>query len=506
MIALYARQSVEKEGSVSIETQLDYCKSMIKIDEQSIKTNYYIDKGFSGGNIERPAFQQLIRDIEAGKVEKVIVYKLDRISRSLADFVKIQQMFNKNNVDFVSSQEAFDTSSPYGDVILKILMVFAEFERTSIINRVRDAYQKRSNMGFYMGGRRQYGFCLKETLIDNKKTKMLVPIESEIEHIKFIYNLYSSKNMSLRDVQHALTDKNFVPTDGAGWSPSKINAILKNPVYVKADIDIYNYFFTKNVQIINIPQLFDGTHAALLYGRTNHNSTLNDWSDMKLVLAPHNGVISSDIWLKCQQKTCNNVLLGKSMSNKSSWVCGKISCGICGSKMTTIKSLRSNGTKRAYFICSNKLNKKTCSGTVTIYAEDMENLIFSLILKKLSKIDKIPKIKDICINQEIYEIKVKLTEISVKINQLKDFLLTSELNIVAAELVNTQAVQLYNEQHALNNKLNLLQKKEYQQVDTDLLLNMWITASFEEKKAVCSIIIERINIFRNGDIEIIWNI
>ncbi|MEA4973475.1 MAG: recombinase family protein [Candidatus Metalachnospira sp.] len=506
MIALYARQSVEKEGSVSIETQLDYCKSMIKINEQSKEVNYYIDKGFSGGNIERPAFQQLINDIELGKIEKVIVYKLDRISRSLSDFVNIQKIFEKYNVGFVSSQESFDTSSPYGDVILKILMVFAEFERTSIINRVRDAYQKRSDMGFYMGGRQQYGFELKDTLIDDKKTKMLVPIKEQMEHVKFIYTLYSLNNVSLRKVQKALIKNHFIPSIGSGWPPSKINAILKNPVYVKADIDIYNYFLSKNVNIINSPQLFDGSHAAVLYGRTCHCSTLSDWSDMKLVLAPHEGVISSDIWLKCQQKTHRNKQLGKSMSNQSSWLAGKIYCGLCGKKMTTINSSRSDGTKRIYFTCSNKLNKKTCSGTVTIHADDIENLIYTFIISKLSKINTIPKTFGYHKIQQIYNIKTKLAELSEKKNQLKKFLLSAELNIIAAEMVNSQAEQLHNEQCILINKLNSLQKKDYQHIDSDFLLDLWTTASFEEKRAVSDILIERINISGDGDIEIVWNI
>lgn len=506
MIALYARQSVEKEGSVSIETQLDYCKSMIKINEQMKDVNFYIDKGFSGGNIERPAFQQLIKDIESGKIEKVIVYKLDRISRSLADFMKIQQIFEKHSVDFVSSQEAFDTSSAYGDVILKILMVFAEFERTSIINRVRDAYQKRSDMGFYMGGRQQYGFELNDTLIDDKRTKMLVPIERQMDHVRFIYTLYSSENVSLRKVQKALTQNGLLQDTGQVWSASKINAILKNPVYVKADIDIYNYYLSKNVRIINSPNQFDGSHAAVLYGRTCHCSALGDWSDMKLVLAKHEGVIPSDIWLKCQQKIQHNKQLGKSISNSSSWLAGRVFCGICGSKMTTIKSSRSNGTKRVYFICSNKLNKKTCPGTVTIYAEDIEDIIQIQILNKLSKINKIPISTDFSKDKEIYDVKVKLAEIADKESKLKKYILSSKLNIAAAELINSQAEQLYNEQCILTDRLTFLQKKEYQQVDTNILLNLWETASCEDKKATVGLIIERINISHNGDIEIIWYI
>ena len=132
-IALYARKSIERENSISCETQIEYCKSVIKPDERSEKTIEFIDNGYSGGNVDRDGFQKMMRQIERGKISKVIVYRLDRISRSLSDFVGILETLKKHNVQFVSSQESFDTSSPYGEMIVKILMVFAEFERKSII-------------------------------------------------------------------------------------------------------------------------------------------------------------------------------------------------------------------------------------------------------------------------------------------------------------------------------------------------------------------------------------
>ena len=139
-IALYARKSIERENSISCETQIEYCKSVIKPDERSEKTIEFIDNGYSGGNVDRDGFQKMMRQIERGKISKVIVYRLDRISRSLSDFVGILETLKKHNVQFVSSQESFDTSSPYGEMIVKILMVFAEFERKSIIVRVNLAY------------------------------------------------------------------------------------------------------------------------------------------------------------------------------------------------------------------------------------------------------------------------------------------------------------------------------------------------------------------------------
>ena len=111
-IVLYARKSVERENSISCETQIEYCKSVLKPDERNEKILTFIDNGFSGGNINRDGFQKMMKLVRQGKISKVIVYKLDRISRSLSDFVNILQEFKEHKVEFVSSQESFDTSSP----------------------------------------------------------------------------------------------------------------------------------------------------------------------------------------------------------------------------------------------------------------------------------------------------------------------------------------------------------------------------------------------------------
>ena len=147
-IILYARKSVERENSISCETQLEYCKMMVKPDERHEKIITLIDNGFSGGNVNREGFQKMMKLIRKGRVSKVIVYKLDRISRSLVDFVQILQEFKDYNVEFVSSQESFDTSTPYGELVVKILMVFAEFERTSIIDRVPKPMHTAVQWGF----------------------------------------------------------------------------------------------------------------------------------------------------------------------------------------------------------------------------------------------------------------------------------------------------------------------------------------------------------------------
>ena len=166
--AIYARQSVDRIDSISVESQIEFCKK--EVTGESYKV--YTDKGYSGKNIDRPAFQDLLRDIEAGKVNRVIVYRLDRISRSVLDFANLIEVFQKNHVDFVSTMEKFDTSTPIGKAMLMIVMIFAQLERETIQQRFIDAYSSRSKRGFYMGGRVPFGFELVETLIDGIRTKM----------------------------------------------------------------------------------------------------------------------------------------------------------------------------------------------------------------------------------------------------------------------------------------------------------------------------------------------
>ena len=166
-VAIYARQSIEKDNSKSCETQIENCLPRLNPDEQKGKILQFIDRGCTGANTNREGFQKMMRKVEQGVITKIIVYRRDRIRRSLVDFCKILDTLNKHNVKFVSTEEGFDTSTDYGMLVCKILMVFAEHERNSIIARVKDAYESRSNKQIYMGGRRPYGYQFENIMIDD---------------------------------------------------------------------------------------------------------------------------------------------------------------------------------------------------------------------------------------------------------------------------------------------------------------------------------------------------
>ncbi len=120
--AIYARQSVDRKDSISIESQIEFCKYELR----GGNFKDYKDKGFSGKNTDRPRFQELMADIKRGLIRRVVVYKLDRISRSILDFATMMELFQQYNVEFVSSTEKFDTSTPMGRAMLNICIVFAQ--------------------------------------------------------------------------------------------------------------------------------------------------------------------------------------------------------------------------------------------------------------------------------------------------------------------------------------------------------------------------------------------
>lgn len=236
--AIYARQSIDKADSISIETQIELCKAMAEYEDIRI----YSDKGYSGSNTKRPQFQQMMSDIRAGIINKVYVYKLDRISRSLSDFMNMMDEFIRYNCEFSSRSESFDTTTPFGRAMLQICMVFAQLERENTIQRVKDAYSARSKEGFYMGGRIPYGFSLKKTTLNGKKTSMYVPVAKEAEQLRQIFELYSHPDTTLNGIVKQLINDGVQHLRGSKWQTARLSDIIKNPCYVKTNADVYRFF------------------------------------------------------------------------------------------------------------------------------------------------------------------------------------------------------------------------------------------------------------------------
>lgn len=494
-IAIYARKSVYREDSISIESQIEMCRYEARGEEVTI----YQDNGFSGKNTDRPDFQRMMSDIKSDRISKVIVYKLDRISRSILDFSEMMDVFQKHKVDFISATERFDTSSPMGRAMLNICIVFAQLERETIQQRVADAYDSRSRRGFYMGGKVPYGFRKKPTVLDGIKTSMYEADPIEVSDIKKIYDLYSKPSATLGDVLRELSKNGCINNRGKNWNTARISELMRNPVYVMADIDVYNFYKQQGANICNQIEEFDGKHGCYLFSGDNTNRKTWDLKGQNVVLAPHEGFIPSDTWLACRKKLLENHQI-KTCKAKNSWLAGKIKCGCCGYAITVKKSPTKAGR---YFVCSGRSNKVCTTQMPTIYADEFEKVIERKITDKLADIVIKPKSEN-ANNIEISKLKADIINIENSIDVLVDRL--TESDATAAVYINQKIKKLDSEKNELLQQISRLEESENKLPDLKALTNVmsvWDRLSFDEKRDVVQLIIEKVTVYPDK-IEIIW--
>jgi len=373
--AIYARQSIDKKDSISIESQIEFCKYELR----GGSCREYQDKGYSGKNTYRPQFQMLVEDIKRGLIARIVVYKLDRISRSILDFANMMALFQEYNVEFISSTEKFDTSTPMGRAMLNICIVFAQLERETIQKRVQDAWYARWQRGFKMGGRAPYGFRTEPIIIDGIHTKKLVIEPTEAAFVRKMYEMYIDLQVSLHDITRQLTEQGMRTYFGKPFSRATISIMLRNPIYTMADLDIYEFFKSQGTNIYNDAADFVGTNGCYYYRSKDSTENKHTHSEgQTLVLAPSEGFIPSDLWLRVRKKMMANQTYQPARKARNTWMAGKIKCGKCG---YALMSAHSCGY--LYLRCTKHADSKFCSGCGTIRLRDLEAVVYQQMVKKL---------------------------------------------------------------------------------------------------------------------------
>jgi DNA-directed RNA polymerase subunit RPC12/RpoP len=164
--------------------------------------------------------------------------------------------------------------------------------------------------------------------------------------------------------------------------------MLRNPVYVRADFSVFEFFKDFGAVITNEAGDFSGTNGCYLYrGRDNNPEGIDDINGQLLVLAPHEGLVSSDLWLTCRRKLMNNVTIQSTRKPKNTWLAGKIKCGHCGYALLSM----ANPSDIRYFRCSKRSNNKNCSGCGKILVEELETIIYKRMTRRLREFKKSEK-------------------------------------------------------------------------------------------------------------------
>jgi DNA invertase Pin-like site-specific DNA recombinase/gamma-glutamylcyclotransferase (GGCT)/AIG2-like uncharacterized protein YtfP len=471
MTAIYARQSIEKRDSISIDNQIELCAKTI---EGEYKT--YIDRGYSGKNTDRPAFQQLIDDVKSGAIKKICVYRLDRISRSIMDFGSVWNLLDKNGVEFMSVNERFETSTPVGRAMIYIIMVFAQLERETIAERVKDNYYQRARRGTWVGGPAPLGYSIQRKVIGDKKSSVLVP-NSYINNVIQIFEKYANENFSLGKLAAHLYSLGIKGAKREKWDNVSLSRILHNPVYVKADESIYYYYKSKGLIVYNEIEDFKGQNGCLLVGKRDRGAnkyTLPE--DHLIAIAEVPGVISSDQFLKVQDKLSHNKQIKNTGGGKHSWLSGVIKCGYCGYSMKVL--ITQDKYKYKYFVCSGKANMKLCTAKhADPHITSVEAAAEKLIEERIAQTREERQAPEPANVVDKSAIKAKLHEIDKKIASLLDSL--ENANETSSKYVHKRLYNLDTEKRGYLEQIN---QRPPEQVQLDFT-DKFSTLSFNEKKA-----------------------
>ena len=471
MIALYPRVSTQEQAKdgYSIDEQIDrlkkYCEAMGWKEYK-----LYIDAGYSGADLNRPALQQMLKDIRKGKIEKVVVYKLDRLSRSQKDTLNlIEDEFLKHNVDFISMNENFDTSTPFGRAMIGILAVFAQLEREQIKERMSMGKEGRAKEGKWGGGARTpFGY----DYVDGQ----LVINEYEAMIFKEMVEMFLQGH-SIRHIELTMAEKGYHNKWGKPLSNAGIRQMFHNKVcagYIRYNGEYYK-----------------GTHEPIVDEKT------------------------MDKIIKICDKRKKKAIKNKSRtgSTYSSYLAGKIYCGKCGAKYYR----HTNTSKYSYYSCYSRRKIKpslvidpNCMNK-HYPMEELDNIILEEIKKLAIDPNYISEIKKKNTSQEeldkIQIIKDKIEKINAQKSRFMDLYGLGEFSV--DELQNKIA-PLNNQKTLLEQELENIKQEEAQLSESETIKlvsnieDILQRNEFVEIRTVIDTLIDRITV-DDENVTIKWN-
>ena len=338
----------------------------------------------------------------------------------------MMELFQEYDVEFVSSTEKFDTSTPMGRAMLNICIVFAQLERETIQKRVTDAYYSRCLKGFHMSGQAPYGYQLEPTVVEGIRTKKMVADPVAADHVRLMFEMYAEPETSFGDITRYFEEQGIKIYEKS-MVRSFLSQLLRNPVYAQADLELYEFFKSQGAAIVNDASDFAGTNGCYLYqGRDVKEDKDRCLKDQILVIAPHKALISSDTWLKCRKKLMANTTFQQGRKPKNTWLAGKIKCGHCGYALKATHVPNSTG----YFRCTKRTENKGCPGCGKICKEEFEQFIFSAMQEKFKDF-QILHGREEKVNPKLTAYQVELAQVEAEIEKLLDTLTGANATLLA---------------------------------------------------------------------------
>ena len=384
-IAIYSRKSKFTGKGESIENQIEMCENYINshFSDDTHSISVFEDEGFSGKNLNRPQFQTMMSEEHKNPFDLIIVYRLDRISRNVGDFSSLIDELNGYNTAFVSIKEQFDTSTPMGRAMMNIAAVFAQLERETIAERVKDNMYMLARTGRWLGGVTPLGYDSKKVEnLDSKDSKRFyfkLEQNEEIKTVKLIFDKYIELR-SLNKLMTYLINHDIKSRQDKNFAVVTIRKILTNPIYCIADIDGYNYFESQESNMCCTEEDCTGEFGFIGYAKTQgtakNDRVSNDMNKWIISVGKHKGMIDGKTFVLVQNILLNNAdknVKFKQSHNPVALLSGLLVCE-CGSYMRP-KYYRVNkqGVKPFAYMCELKEHSKSqkckCGNLNGLYAD-----------------------------------------------------------------------------------------------------------------------------------------
>ena len=359
LCGLYVRVSTERQSELkdgSLDTQTDRLKQYIGFREKSLvddtkstkwkAVEIYREEGKSGKNIERPALQKLLSDIKAGLINTVLSTKMDRITRSLIDFYKLNEIFTKYNVDFISLEESFDTSTPMGKAMLKMTLIWAELEREQTSHRTKEKMFWRAQQGLWNGGQ-----ILGYNLVDKK----LVVNKDEAKTVNLMFKKYLELGSVLKVVEYLNTH---------GYRTKQYVSHRKNTTRGG------NRFFNQYISHV--------LKSRIYIGQVGYHD--------KAYPGQHKGIVDEKLWNEVNRvlKLQTPKRINPKREVKHAFILqGLLRCGWCGNCMSTKYSTGNNGLHYYYQCTRNAHGGKSACNMKYVPATELEQAVLNK-LKEMS--------------------------------------------------------------------------------------------------------------------------
>src|SRR5271166_3487386 len=344
--AIYTRKSSEEgleQKFNSLDAQREACEAFIRSQRHEgwiVLSELYDDPGFSGGTMERPALRRLLADVAASKIDAVVVYKVDRLTRSLSDFAKIVEIFDANAVSFVSVTQAFNTTTSMGRLTLNVLLSFAQFEREVTGERIRDKIAASKKKGLWVGGVVPLGYEVRD--------RKLIVVEEEAATVRLIFSRYLDLG-SLSALQGDLRERGIITRmrtlssgriiGGRGLTNGPLAYMLRNRMYVG--------------EINHRDKSYPGEHAPII--------------DPRLFEAVQTKLTENRQGRRLRRQSSNALLMGKLFDDR-------------GNPMTPTYAIK-KGVRYRYYVSSvlNQGRKDEAGSLPRVAAEAVERLILDAI-------------------------------------------------------------------------------------------------------------------------------